>query len=311
MAAQDSSSPAPVVSIVVPVYATEQYLPGCLRSILDQSFADFEVLLIDDCSPGDTAAVVAMAADGDPRVRVIRHDVNQGVLQARLTGGGAARGEFIAFVDSDDEVEPWFLENFITKAREHDADVVQCAFTVFDPDPSIVNRGGESHCLFGNEALHGLLAGKMSNCVWNKLVRTSVWRLATDDVPPSRAQFSDDLLCTFAVMRRCQRFVHVPELGYRYLPRSTSVTTATDAVSLTNNLGSLDSVYRIIRDWLTAESEPAHLVQTFFDREFLRVARDLLLRIEASPLEVVAGLPRTTDQLGLLGSVALVLTAAI
>lgn len=298
------------MSIVVPVFGTEQYLPGCLRSILDQSFVDFEVLVIDDCSPGNTAAVVAEVTDHDPRVRVIRHDVNLGVLQARFTGAGAARGEFVAFVDSDDEAEPWFLENFISAAREHDADVVQCAFTVFDPYPSIVNRGGEFHFLVGSDALHGLLAGKMSNCVWNKLVRTSLWRQATERVPPTRAQFSDDLLCTFAVMQRCQRFVHVPESGYRYLPRSTSVTTASDEVSLTRNLVGLDLVYCQIRDWLIADSEPAHLVRAFFDREFLRVTRDLLLRIESSPLEVTAGLPRTTDELGLLGSVALVLTAA-
>jgi len=113
----------PIVSIIVPVYKVEKYLPRCLDSILVQTFADFECILIDDDSPDNCPAICDEYASKDNRIVVIHRD-NKGVAVARDTGLKKAQGEFIYFVDSDDWIEPKALELLYKKQRETDADIV-------------------------------------------------------------------------------------------------------------------------------------------------------------------------------------------
>ena len=95
----------PKISIIVPVYNTEQYLPRCLNSILSQSFIDFELLLVDDGSIDGSGSICDKYAAKDNRVRVF-HKENGGVSSARNLGLDEAKGEWICFVDSDDEMLP-------------------------------------------------------------------------------------------------------------------------------------------------------------------------------------------------------------
>ena len=101
-----------LISVIVPVYNTEKYLDECIQSILNQSFTDFELLLIDDGSTDRSGAICDQYAAKDERVRVF-HTENGGVSSARNVGLDEAKGEWIAFVDSDDWVKSLFLENFI------------------------------------------------------------------------------------------------------------------------------------------------------------------------------------------------------
>jgi len=112
-----------VISIIIPVYKVEKYLPRCLDSILAQTFADFECILVDDNSPDNCPAICDEYASRDNRIVVI-HRENEGVAVARDTGLKKAQGEFIYFVDSDDWIEPKALELLYKKQRETDADIV-------------------------------------------------------------------------------------------------------------------------------------------------------------------------------------------
>ena len=100
-----TESGKPEISIIVPVYQVEKYLNECIDSILAQTFTDFELILVDDGSPDNCPALCDAAAKRDSRVRVI-HKQNGGVSTARNAGLDAAQGNWIAFVDSDDTVEP-------------------------------------------------------------------------------------------------------------------------------------------------------------------------------------------------------------
>lgn len=102
----------PKISVIVPVYNVEQYLPRCIDSILAQTFTDFELLLIDDGSKDKSGAICDAYARKDPRIRVF-HKPNGGVSSARNMGLDNAKGEWIAFVDSDDWVNEDFLANFV------------------------------------------------------------------------------------------------------------------------------------------------------------------------------------------------------
>ena len=95
----------PKISIIVPVYKAEEFLSRCVRSILEQKFRDFELILVDDGSPDGCPAMCDLYVTEDNRVRVIHQD-NSGVSAARNAGMEVATGEYVTFVDSDDFIEP-------------------------------------------------------------------------------------------------------------------------------------------------------------------------------------------------------------
>ncbi len=101
---QNTSEARPLVSVVVPVFKTQALLPRCLDSLLGQSLQEIEVICVDDASPDGCAAILAGYAARDARVRVVTHQKNEGLFRARISGIRAARGEYVAFVDSDDYV---------------------------------------------------------------------------------------------------------------------------------------------------------------------------------------------------------------
>ena len=95
----------PTVTVIIPVYKVERYLDACVESVVRQSYADLEILLVDDGSPDRCPALCDAWAEKDPRIKVI-HRENGGLSAARNSGIDAAMGEFLLFVDSDDLLEP-------------------------------------------------------------------------------------------------------------------------------------------------------------------------------------------------------------
>jgi len=114
----------PIISIVVPVYKVETYLPRCLDSILAQTFADFECILVDDGSPDNCPAICDEYAKRDSRFKVIHKEKNEGLPKARKSGLDIAIAEFVTHIDSDDWIEPNALELLYKKQQENDADIV-------------------------------------------------------------------------------------------------------------------------------------------------------------------------------------------
>ena len=101
-------SNSPLVSVIVPVYKVERYLPRCVESILGKTYTNFELILVDDGTPDRSGVICDRYAEKDSRIKVI-HKENGGVSSARNAGIDAAQGEWITFVDSDD----WVAENYI------------------------------------------------------------------------------------------------------------------------------------------------------------------------------------------------------
>ena len=112
------------VSIIMPVYNSQQYVENAVRSILRQEFDSFEVILVDDGSTDESGDVCDRLAQENPKVRVI-HKENGGICSARNTGLSAAKGEYVTFCDNDDEYLPGLLQDNYTFAKEADADLVR------------------------------------------------------------------------------------------------------------------------------------------------------------------------------------------
>ena len=123
----------PELSIIVPVYKVEKYLPRCIDSILAQTFGDFELILIDDGSPDGCGRICDEYARKDKRIVVI-HQKNMGVSAARNAGLDIARGRYIGFVDSDDWIEPRMYEVMMDAIRENGADMAVCGVRYADED---------------------------------------------------------------------------------------------------------------------------------------------------------------------------------
>ncbi|MDR2107038.1 MAG: glycosyltransferase [Holosporaceae bacterium] len=124
---------APKVSVIVPVYKTERFLRECLDSILGQSLRDIEVICVNDASPDNCGAILREYAAKDKRVKIIEHGRNLGSAIARNSGTDAAKGEYIAFADSDDRLHPDMLKILYDEIIKGDFDVAICNY--FDETP--------------------------------------------------------------------------------------------------------------------------------------------------------------------------------
>ena len=111
------------VSVIVPVYNVSRYLENCVNSITDQDFTDFEIILVDDCSPDNSGEICDRLAKEDGRIRVIHKEKNGGLGEARKTGMQYACGEWTVFADSDDWLEPNTFSRLLNAVGE-ETDIV-------------------------------------------------------------------------------------------------------------------------------------------------------------------------------------------
>jgi len=122
----------PKISIIIPVYNAEKYLRQCIDSVLSQTFTDFELILIDDCSPDHCSQICEDYAKQDLRIKVIHHKINQGSVISRKAGLDNSTGDYILFVDSDDWIEKNMTERLYQKAISDYSDIVYCDLIRFE-----------------------------------------------------------------------------------------------------------------------------------------------------------------------------------
>ena len=116
-----------LISIIVPVFNTEKYLPGCIESIISQTYSNFELFLIDDGSNDNSPSICDSYALSDERITVV-HQNNAGVSEARNKGLASAKGDYFCFIDSDDEIEPDMLEKLYETAEKTNSDLTICGY---------------------------------------------------------------------------------------------------------------------------------------------------------------------------------------
>lgn len=211
---------APLLSIIVPVYKVENYLPKCIDSILAQTFTDFELILVDDGSPDDCPALCDAAAEKDARVRVI-HQKNGGLSAARNAGLDAARGAWIGFVDSDDYIAPEMYEVLYQAVQSTGADLALCDYAEVDeagtscPPMHVSLSEGE---LTGQELLKRA-SGLMVQLAWNKLYRRAIFT----QLRYPEGKLNEDLFLIPEVCLQIQKAVVVPKALYYYVQRGGSI----------------------------------------------------------------------------------------
>ena len=154
----------PKVSICVPVYNVEQYISRCLDSLINQTYDNIEIIVIDDCSPDHSITIAAEYALIDDRIRILKHPVNKGLMRSRQTGYLNATGDFITFCDSDDELPLNAIEVLCKVAENTNADIISGDIDYIDINNKTTRWS--YHLAYGNDAYavyHALLNEQYGN----------------------------------------------------------------------------------------------------------------------------------------------------
>lgn len=217
----------PKISVIVPVYNVEPYLEKCVESVLAQTEADWELLLIDDGSTDQSGALCDTLAGQDARIQVI-HQENQGLGGARNTGIGQARGDWLLFVDSDDWIDPQTLEKSLEAATREEADLVVFGLRNVDEQGrelgTLIEEFPKDRGLSIRERRDLLL---MAPCACAKLYRADLFRRTGVRFPPR--VWYEDMRTTPKLMIAAQRIVFLDFAGYNYLQRQGSITRNVNA----------------------------------------------------------------------------------
>lgn len=215
-----------MISIIVPVYKVEPYLRQCVESILNQTYRDIEVLLIDDGSPDRCGEICDEYARKDCRVRIF-HTENKGLSAARNLGLIEANGEYIGFVDSDDWIEPDMYEVLLRRIEETGADVSVCSFYV--EDAGARKSSDYSRAIYiEKESLCALVDGQLSNYVWNKLYRNTIFQ--TIVFPCGRNH--EDIASMHLILNQAKSVAVLDATKYHYRIRNESITKTYSALNL-------------------------------------------------------------------------------
>lgn len=205
----------PRVSVVVPIFNVESWLPQCLDSILAQTYRNLEIILVDDGSPDRSGEICDQYAKKDSRIRVI-HQQNRGASAARNRGLEAATGEWISFIDSDDWIETDFYETLLQAAQSYNADVVCCGFHCAEGS---ILRDALITVLEGKELLYQLLERKygapsLCNKLFHSTLKSSLKN--REDI-----QLNEDFAANYEVCKKAERMVFVGRALYHYTTRKT------------------------------------------------------------------------------------------
>lgn len=215
----------PLISIIIPVYDVEKYLHKCVDSVLAQTYRNIEVILVDDGSPDGCPGICDVYGKKDRRVKVI-HKVNGGLSDARNEGLDIARGEFIAFVDSDDFISPRMIEMLYISLYKNSADIAICGVSdIYEDVPQGVlsseNYIREKKIISGELATEYILEDAVIVAhAWDKLYKAGLFKNIRF---PIGKRF-EDMYVTHQVIQRAQRVVLIPDILYTYVHRSTSIS---------------------------------------------------------------------------------------
>lgn len=209
-----------LISIIVPVFDVEQYLPRCIESIISQSYENIEILLIDDGSQDRCGEICEEYARKDRRIRVF-HTENRGLSSARNLGLQEAKGEYLGFVDSDDWIEKDMYEFLLRKIRTTGADICTCVY--WGESETSSKQFHYKDALFsGKESLVALIHGKIENYAWNKLYRMELFEGVS--FPVGRYYEDVDTICK--VLNNSSKVAVFDAPKYHYRRRNDSITNS-------------------------------------------------------------------------------------
>ena len=211
------------VSIIVPVYNVEKYIDKCINSILNQTFKDFELILVDDGSTDSSGDICDKYREIDDRVIVI-HKENGGLSSARNIGLKYSKGQYIGFIDGDDYVEKDMYKKLYSVCKDNNCEISICKFG-HEVDGKYIGTQEDEYIKIMNnyEGMEELFRGvlyRFSSC--NKLYKATIFK----DITFPEGRIHEDLSTTYKLFSNANKVAYINYAGYIYVKRSNSILTS-------------------------------------------------------------------------------------
>ena len=218
-----------MISVIVPVYNVEKYLRQCLDSVINQTYSDLEILIVDDGSTDSSGAICDEYTAKDNRMKVY-HTENHGLSAARNYALDKSHGDYIAFLDSDDWLEKTAMEQFITIAETTSADIVACRFFQEYVDKTIELGGVDTEFIVkGSDILSTMVIDhKLTEDVWNKFYKASLF----DSIRYPEGRIFEDKATTYKLLQKATALAYTPSYLIHYRNRANSLSNIHSIKSL-------------------------------------------------------------------------------
>lgn len=211
----------PLISVIIPIYNVEEYIDDCIRSSVNQTYKNLEIILVNDGSTDTCPAICDKWAKSDCRIRVI-HKKNGGLSDARNAGLDICTGEFIVFIDSDDWVSEKYVETLLSAQQSSNADLVSCTLflengdsTTTRPVPTFTDTAEKALLYLYNQTQFPVSA-------WGKLYRKRIWEKLRFPV----GKICEDAFTTYKIVHNCPLVCQINEPLYHYRQRPQSIMTS-------------------------------------------------------------------------------------
>lgn len=234
-----------LISVIIPVYNVEKYLEKCVKSVINQTYKNLEIILVDDGAKDNSGAMCDELAKLDDRIIVI-HKQNGGLSDARNHGLNIAKGEYIGFVDSDDYIAEDMFETLYNTIVENEADISIVSFYEMYNNKLIGGRDSGNLEIFNKlEAMKELLIDtKIQSYAWNKLFKRELF---SDLKFPTGKNF-EDIATTLLLFEKCERVALLEKPKYYYLRRDDSIVGVRNSKTYTDYLEVILDKYLYLKD---------------------------------------------------------------
>ncbi|NMM97685.1 glycosyltransferase family 2 protein [Bifidobacterium olomucense] len=279
-----SSVPRDLVSVIVPVYNVERYLPACLDALIGQTYQTLEIMLIDDGSTDGSAAICDVYAARDERVHVI-HQTNRGQSAARNAGLDRAQGEYICFVDADDIPNRKYVETLVRGMEDHDADMATIRFSHIDQNGRPIERHAPHNrydtivTLNREQALVLILTNRLESFPWSYAAKSTLYN-GPYHVRFPEGQVMEDAATTYRAMANGSRLVYLPVSVYQYRIRAGSTMDGNNPAITQGSILNCTRILKTVDDLGLPENDAMDIRCRYF--EILIACHYTLLRDRSS-----------------------------
>lgn len=264
------------LSVIVPVYNTEQYLQRCIDSLINQTYKDIEFIFVNDCSPGNAEEIINKYKEKDSRINYVTYEKNRGLFRARIAGAEKATGEYIAFMDSDDYATLDFYNTLIKCAEENNVEIAvgKTIFKNVNNVNSVRNLHDECFVFdkIEGENVRKLYFGQKGLCfswhtVWNKIYKKELW----DKCLPyykridTHLIMTEDIAFSSLLFYNAQSVASVENDGYFYCENEGASTNAskTTLKRFTKNMEDINKVFAFVNDYLNEVGADNYILDSF------------------------------------------------
>ena len=261
----------PLISVIVPIYMIDRYIGICIESVINQTYKNLEIILVDDGSKDRCAEICDLYQSKDSRIKVI-HKPNGGLVSARKTGLQHSNGAYISYVDGDDWIGPGFIESLYTAAKISGADMVCAGQTreLFSKSahfsnalPAGIYEGERLHELWKSMISYGpFYRPGISTYVWNKLFKREILLEAQSQVD-NRISIGEDGALTYPALLRCKKVAVTDNVAYHYRQREDSMLK--QSASFASEAQKLKYLYDYMYQWSKTTDYTLNIEQQIVD----------------------------------------------